>query len=67
VTLREDKPARLAWRGQEYDIAERYGSELYYVGWVGDVGGTHRLLVVVDRDGTRLVNFLNTEECPGTG
>lgn len=67
VTLRETKPARLAWRAQEYDISERYGSNLYYVGYVGEVDGTHRILVVIREDGTRIVNFLYSRECPGSG
>ena len=65
VTLRKQKPARVAWRAEEFDVAERYGSDLYYVGWVGEVGGTHRLLIVVTEGGTRIVNYLNTENCPG--
>jgi hypothetical protein len=65
VTLREERPTRLAWRARSYDVAERYNTELYYVGWVGEVGGPHTILVVITAGGTQFVHFLNSSDCPG--
>lgn len=47
VTLRPDRPRRLGWRGRRYDIANRFGSERYFVGRVGGEGSNRTVLVVL--------------------
>lgn len=67
VTILAEKPARIGWREREYDVTERYGTEMYYVGYVGEVGGPHSLLVLIYPDRTKLIHFLNKGDCPGLG
>lgn len=65
VTLRRERPERLGWRGQTYDIAEHYGrgSERYFVGWVGPENGTRALLVMLYESYAELRVFETSPNC----
>jgi hypothetical protein len=63
VSLREDRPELLGWRGRTYDIASRYNSERYFVGWVGPTGGTRAIVVVLHESYTGLRVFETAENC----
>lgn len=63
VDLREDRPERLGWRGQTYDIASRYNSERYFVGWAGTGGDDRAVLVVIHQSYTDLVVFETADRC----
>ncbi len=63
VDLRAERPRRLGWRGQEYDIASRYNSERYFVGWAGADGDDRAVLVVLHESYTDLVVFETADRC----
>ncbi len=63
VTLREERPARLGWRGETFDIASRYNSERYFVGWVGEVEGDRAIVVVLHESHAELRVFETAPNC----
>jgi len=63
VDLRAERPERLGWRGQEFDIASRYNSGRYFVGWAGTGGDDRAVLVVVHESYTDLVVFETADRC----
>lgn len=63
VTISPRKYAALAWRNERVDLADRYDSARYYVGWVGDREDGHTLLVVVRADYTELTHYETGENC----
>lgn len=63
LNLRAERPERLGWRGQTYDIASRYNSERYFVGWAGAGGDDRAVLVVLHEAYTDLVVFETADRC----
>jgi len=63
VDLRAERPERLGWRGQTYDIASRYNSERYFVGWTGSEGDDRAVLVVLHESYTDLIVFQTADRC----
>lgn len=63
VLLQRERPARLGWRGQTYDIASRYNSERYFVGWVGREEGNRAVVVVLHESYAELRVFETSPSC----